>query len=157
MTTSKLLYPIAHESRTFSCRHYTSTHSSLRWFYGRLGTAEATKEASDVAKLPGSWLLRFSTSEIGGFAFTVTGADGKVIHYRVSRDWENSAGEYILRLRIADKRYATLTELLAGARKELHLETPIAGSPLPRDIRARNPGTIMPRMTVVSLFEQCRL
>lgn len=55
--------------------------------------------AASHAATPGSWLFRFSSSERGGFAFTVAEKDGKVTHYRVSRDWgdkgEKVNGMYI--------------------------------------------------------------
>ena len=45
------------------------------------------KIATNYIKAPGSWLLRFSSSEKECLAFTVVESDERVMHYRVSREW----------------------------------------------------------------------
>ena len=74
--------------------------------------------------------FRFSTSEKGGFAFTVAERNGKITHYRVSRDWSKPRADYILRMKPEDRTYASLAALLEGARKELRLRIPLGGSKL---------------------------
>ncbi len=92
--------------------------------------------------VPGAWLLRFSSSERGCFAFTVAIAAERVTHYRVSRDWQRQGGGvYVLRVGPGDERcFATLPQLLAGAGVALQLRCPVM-APLvlrqesPEDVR----------------------
>ena len=65
---------------------------------------------------------------------------GKVTHYRVSREWAAEGkrnGEFILRMKPEEKRYATLGELLQGACKELKLRSPISASSIPGSVQSR--------------------
>lgn len=87
----------------------------------------------------GSWLMRFSSSEKGGFAFTVVEVGSIVTHYRVSR--EN--GEYVLRMKAADRRFSTLSLLVRGAMDALKLSTPISGSVVQKYLTANHPAELM--------------
>lgn len=103
--------------------------SIFRWFFANT-TPEAAAELV-ATHPPGSWLLRFSGTETGGFAFTVRVRDDKVMHYRVSRDWHTPEGTYLLKAgksASAQWRYTSLGQLIAGARKELELREPVMGS-----------------------------
>ena len=105
----------------------------VRWFYARRSTANSVELAARYLDVPGSWLFRFSTSEKGGFAFTVAEKSGKVTHYRVSHEW---SGEYVLRMKPDERRYATLSALLKGACDELGLTQPICSSGTPSIVLA---------------------
>lgn len=104
-----------------------------RWFFGRISTESAVSIAAQHLKTPGAWLLRFSSSEKGGLAFTVAEKNEKITHYRVSREWERG-GEFVLRMRPSDRRYENLAALLVGAQEALHLKSPICGSLLRADV-----------------------
>lgn len=83
--------------------------------------------------MQGGWLLRFSTTEPGAFAFTVLGNHNRVTHYRVTR---GSNYEFIMRVNGADESFPSLFALLEGASKLLRLRFPIHGAQL--DTRMTN-------------------
>lgn len=73
---------------------------------------------------PGSWLLRVSNS--GCFAFTVVVTGKRIVHYRVNR----VGNDYVLLLgKGEERRYALMSEMFAGAEKELGLKDAIAVHP----------------------------
>ena len=75
----------------------------------------------------GAWLLRFSTTEFGGFAFSVLTKDHRVTHYRVTR---NTRYEYVMRVNGVDETFGSMSALLDGAYRLLRLRQPICTSPL---------------------------
>lgn len=105
--------------------------TSPRWFYPDVSTAEAEALVAAAGSEAGHWLLRFSSSERGGLAFTVGEGDGRTRHYRVSRaGGGGGGGGYVVRLKGRDEAYAGLREMVAGARALLRLTRPLEGSPI---------------------------
>jgi hypothetical protein len=75
----------------------------------------------------GAWLLRFSATEHGSYAFTVVNKDHRITHYRVTRTQNN---EFALRVNGIDELFATLPALMEGASRLLRLRTPLCSSKL---------------------------
>jgi hypothetical protein len=126
--TLQMAWLVSQQCASFQLATRTQIHS-CRWFHGKMTADEAAARAALMP--PGSWLFRFSTSEKGGFAFTITERNNRVTHYRVSRDHSTAGrGNFVLRMKPADRSYPTLRALLTGAEELLGLAQPIPGSKL---------------------------
>lgn len=96
---------------------------------------------------PGAWLLRFSSTELGGFAFTVLTRDNRVTHFRVTR---GANFEFVMRVHGVDETFASMPALLDGACKLLRLRQPIASSRLSQNTHVN---LKMARATFLTLYD----
>lgn len=94
------------------------------WFHGDLTVADACDRL--VQQGPGTFLLRFSSSEPGSFTISRVDANGTVRHHRITPRSSNGTGK---RFAVADTACATLADLVHVMRAELQLFVPCPGSP----------------------------
>jgi len=87
------------------------------WFHGDVSMAES--EARLNNKSEGTFLVRFSTSEVGVFTISKVSATG-ISHQRIQR----VQGQYI----VNKKGYVSLPSLIEGESHSLNLLTPCGGS-----------------------------
>lgn len=94
------------------------------WFHGDLTVADACDRL--VPQGPGTFLLRFSSSEPGSFTISRVDGAGTVRHHRITPRSSNGTGK---RFAVADTAYTTLAELVNDLRANLQLFVPCPGSP----------------------------
>jgi hypothetical protein len=99
-----------------------SYSSKNRYFHGDISGQQAELALTTGEKVPGTFLLRFSTRDPGLYCISVLESNMKVRHYRII----HKAG---LGFRLGNTERATLQELLQLANKQLNLVRPCAGSP----------------------------
>ena len=94
------------------------------WFHGDLTVADACDRL--VQQGPGTFLLRFSSSEPGSFTISRVDMRGTVRHHRIAPCTSNGTG---MRFAIADTVCTSLPDLVHVMRAKLQLFVPCPGSP----------------------------
>ncbi|KAL6064801.1 Dual specificity protein kinase [Balamuthia mandrillaris] len=89
------------------------------FFHGPISSGEAEKAIVNQKK--GTFLLRFSSSEAGGYALTVLNKKAQLKHYRITH---RPGSKYA----IGKVECDSLDELMQRYRKELYLKRPCPGS-----------------------------
>jgi serine/threonine protein kinase len=89
------------------------------WFHGDISTKEAENRL--IAKGPGAFLIRFSTSAPGTYTMSKVSRDGSINHQRIL--YQPGAGFFI-----HNKIYPSLEALVTGESREMGLTTPSLGS-----------------------------
>lgn len=98
----------------------------FRWFYGDLSANEAGAMVTR-GNASGSYLMRFSGSEMGGYAFTTLTRDNQATHFRVKHE----RGTYVLQSTgKGERRFGSLKEALTWLTAKLEMIQPCQGSPL---------------------------
>lgn len=99
------------------------------WFHGEISTQDAALLVSRPPAPVGSFLMRFSTSEPGAFAFTLTGSGSqpRVAHYRLGHEGK----DYTFKIGNSSKeiRSPSLRELVTTVKRQLGCQWPCTGSP----------------------------
>lgn len=90
-----------------------------RWFWGDVPTAIAESLVQKAGR--GAFLVRFSTSDVGGFSITVQSKSGRTKHFRIS----HKDNVYML----GQQSRRTLFELIDNFGAELYMLQPVPDSP----------------------------
>jgi serine/threonine protein kinase len=90
-----------------------------RWFWGDVPTAESEALVQKCGK--GSFLVRFSTSDVGGFAITVLSKGGRTKHFRIG----HKRNEFTL----GQQTRSSIFELVDAFGKELFMIQPCSDHP----------------------------
>jgi len=96
-------------------------HTTLKhdWFHGDVTSEEASRR---LRKEPGTYLVRFSQSDVGGYAITRINEKGKTVSIRISQD---SNGSFSVN---KDATYPTLKALIDSLKETLFLKEACKGS-----------------------------
>lgn len=97
------------------------------WFHGEIPAQEASALVSRAPAPVGCFLMRFSGTELGYFAFTLMGKDGRPAHYRLGRE----RNEYTFKLghNAREIRLSSLRELVATVKRQLGCQWPCLPGP----------------------------
>lgn len=97
------------------------------WFHGEIPSQEAAQLVGRPPAPAGSFLMRFSSTEIGGFAFTINGRDLRPAHYRLLHERQEYTFKMVGGTR--EIRSSSLRDLVATIKKQLGCNWPCTGSP----------------------------
>jgi len=110
--------PLVKGSKSNTIMNTVEEVCNQSWFHGDIDAIEAGTKLHGGE--PGLFLVRFSTSSVGGFTISRVTEEGKILHVKIDR---TSKGGFVLQ-----QEFKTLPELIHYASDKLFLRVPAPGS-----------------------------